>query len=109
MRTESLQFDLDGVETVGPLSRRVTATVANVSGEPLRDARIDLVVACDDSKVEEFGVTLDALDAGESRSLTRTLSVGPTEALALKADGADLRLVARIGDRLERTTGSLDV
>ncbi|MFC4359128.1 FxLYD domain-containing protein [Halobium salinum] len=107
MRTESLDFELVDVSKAGPLARDVTARVTNVSGGPLDDVRVALLVAAGDRKVAEFAANLGDLDPGETRSMNRTISASPGEAFSLKANGADLHLVARIADRVERAQGTL--
>lgn len=107
MRTDSLEFELLEVRKAGPLARDVTARVENVSGRRLDDVRIALFVAAADRKVAEFAANLGALDPDESRTLDRTVSASLGEALSLKVDGANLRVVARVGDSLERAEGTL--
>lgn len=107
MRTDSLDFELADVSKAGPLARDVTARVRNVAGTPLDDVRVALVVAAGDRKVAEFAANLGALAPDEARTMNRTISASPGDALSLKANGADLYLVARVGDSVERAEGTL--
>jgi hypothetical protein len=109
VRTDSLDFELVAVRKSGPLARDVTARVENVSGGPLDDVRVALVVAAADRKVAEFAANLGALGPGESRTLDRTVSASLGEALSMKTDGATLGIVARVDDSIERAQGTLSI
>ena len=109
METDRFAFDLVDVAESGPLSREVTARVANATDRRLSSVELVLRVSAAGSEVETFSADVGALGAGESRTLTRTLSVGPMAGLRIKTDGATLELAVRADGELDRLSRSISV
>lgn len=107
--TDRFAFDLVAVEKSGPLSRDVTARVTNAADRRFRSVEVVLRVSVEGTEVETLAADLGALDPGESRTLTRTLSVGPVTGMRIKADGATVDLAVRAGGRVDRLRRSLSV
>lgn len=109
METDRFAFDLVAVEETGPLSREVTARIANATDRRLSSVELAVRVSAAGSEVEAIAADVGALDAGESRTLTRTLSAGPIEGLTIEADGATLELAVRADGELDRLSRSISL
>jgi hypothetical protein len=109
MYTDRFDFELVNVEESGTFSRDVTAAVTNTSDRTATDVSISLDIAAAGDHVETVEADVGDLEPGETRELAYTLSVSPTQGVALMAQGADLDLSITADDETEQTEGTLEV
>lgn len=109
MHTDRFDFELVNVEEAGTFSRDVTAAVTNTSETAATDVSISLDIAAAGDHVETVEADVGDLEPGETREIAYTLSVSPTQGVALMAQGADLDIAITADDETERTEGTLEV
>jgi hypothetical protein len=109
MHTDRFDFELVAIEEAGTFSRDVTAAVTNTSDNPATDVSITLDIAAAGDHVETVEADIGDLAPGETREIAYTLSVSPTQGVALLAQGADLDIAITADGETERTDGTLDV
>ncbi|SFL51669.1 hypothetical protein SAMN04487950_4099 [Halogranum rubrum] len=109
MHTDRFDFELVAVEEASTFSRDVTATVTNTSDDTANDVSLSLDIAAGGNHVQTVDVDVGDLEPGETREITYTLSVSPTQGVALMAQGADLDLTITADGETEQTEGTLDV
>lgn len=109
MHTDRFDFELVNIEDASAFSRDVTAAVTNTSDDPASDVSITLDIAAAGDHVQTVDVDVGDLNPGETREIAYTLSVSPTQGVALMAQGAELDLTITADGETEQTEGTLDV
>ena len=109
MHTDRFDFELVAIEEASTFSRDVTAAVTNTSETTATDVSITLDVAAAGDHVETIEANVGDLEPRETREVAYTLSVSPTQGVALMAQGADLDLAITADQETERTEGTVEV
>lgn len=109
MHTDRFTFELVAVDESGTFSRDITAAVTNTSETPASDVHICLDIAAAGDHVETIEADVGELAPGETRELAYTLTVTPTQGVALMAQGADLSLAITADGETEETDGTIEV
>lgn len=109
MYTDRFDFELVSLEEAGTFSRDVTAAITNTSDAVATDVDLTLDISAAGEDVDSVEVDLGDLEAGERREIAYTLSVSPTQGVALLANGADLGLTVTADGVTEQAEGTIEV
>lgn len=109
MHTDRFDFELVSLEEAGTFSRDVTAAITNTSDALASDVDLTLDISAAGNPVESVEVDIGDLEPAERREIAYTLSVSPTQGVALMAQGADLDITITADGETESAQGTLEV